>query len=528
MVILFTDPFRIRPVFRRVVVLCVLACSTLASHATLASPDPAGFVQTVANTNSSGPGSLRAAIQGAISHGSGLITFDIGNDCGPRVIELDTPLPDITVPIIFNGHNQPGYVANTLDTGDNATLCIVLEAGNSSVANGLNVPSGADDSVAVTVWGIAFSGFSNAGVNLLGGSGHAIIASRFGGSASGHALQPNDEDIHLGANTHDVTIGGADKVDRNVIGGATGSGVGLVGGVNGALLTGTYNNHIVGNMIGIDWTGGAGGHFLPLGNGTRGIIMDAHDNTISGNWIAENGATGIALSGGGASNNTIEGNSIGFQDAVALHGNGGAGVHLDGSGDDAPTGNTIQYNFIVFNDAQGVWVEIGQHNRIFSNCIIGNTGLGIDLAAPGVLPNDNDGAPQVVDYANRGLNFPVLTSATGVGPTLTIDGTISSTLGSYTIDVYATYPSCPTDDNRQGQEYVGSIDATITKAAVGGDGTATVTGTIGPGNFGGIGYIPDGLGITGTATDSAGNTSEYSACIPYHSDTIFLSGFDGP
>ena len=49
----------------------------------------------------------------------------------------------------------------------------------------------------------------------------------------------------------------------------------------------------------------------------------------------------------------------------------------------------------------------------------------------------------------------------------------------------------------------------------------------GPGDFGNIGYIPDSLGITSTATDSVGNTSEYSACVVYRSDTIFLNGFDG-
>jgi hypothetical protein len=506
--------------FRKTLASCaLLICAAFTSHPRTAGATQEGFVQTVTNTNDSGAGSLRNAIQGAISHGSGLITFDIGNSCGPRVIELNSPLPNITVPIIFNGHNQPGYVANDLDTGDDAQLCVILEAGNDSVTNGLTVPSGAADNVSIVVWGIAFSGFSNAAVNLLGGSAHSIVASRFGGTASGHDLAANDEDIHLGAATHDVTIGSTDDADRNIISGATGSGIGLVAG--------SYNNHIIKNQIGVGWSGGASGHFTNLGNGTRGIIMDAHDNEISGNWIGDNGQSGVALSGGGASNNTIEYNYIGFGDAIGAHGNGQAGIHLGGDAGDAPTANTIRYNVLLANAAQGVWIEIGRENNIHNNGIVGNGGLGIDLAGTGVLPNDNDGASQPPDYANRGLNYPVLTSASGVGATATLTGSLESTLGDYTINFYATYGGCPANDNRQGEYFLGSTDVSITTAAVGGDGDANFSVQEGPGDFGGIGYIPDGLGITATATDSVGNTSEYSACIVYRGDTIFVNGFDG-
>jgi len=522
-------PLRRPGAFSRASAACaLLICAAFMCQPGTADSFPAGFVQTVTNTNDTGSGSLRSAIQASIANGSGLITFDIGDSCGPHVIELNSPLPNITVPIIFNGHNQPGYVANDLDTGDDAHLCIILEAGNDSVTNGLNVPSGAADNVSIVVWGIAFSGFSNAAVNLLGGSGHSIVASRFGGTASGHDLAANDEDIHLGAATHDVTIGGSDNADRNIISGATGSGIGLVGGVNGALFTGTYNNHIIGNLIGVGWSGGASGHFTNLGNGARGIIMQAHDNEISRNWIGDNGQSGVALSGGGASNNTIEYNYIGFGDSVGIHGNGQAGIHLGGDADDAPTANTVRYNVLAANAAQGVWVEIGRENNIHNNGILANGGLGIDLADAGVLPNDNDGASQPPDYANRGLNYPVVTAATGSGATATLTGSLESTLGDYTINFYATYGGCPADDNRQGQDFLGSTNVSITKAAIGGDGTANFSVQEGPGDFGGIGYIPDGLGITATATDSVGNTSEYSACIVYRTDTIFVNGFDGP
>src|SRR5690242_21685703 len=126
MCIVLRSPHRRPAMFGKTFATCALLACAFASASGIAGPAPNGFVQTVTNTNDTGSGSLRSAIQGSIANGSGLITFDIGNDCGPHVIELNSPLPNITVPIIFNGHNQPGYVANDLDTGDDAHLCIIL------------------------------------------------------------------------------------------------------------------------------------------------------------------------------------------------------------------------------------------------------------------------------------------------------------------------------------------------------------------------------------------------------------------
>ena len=80
-------------------------------------------------------------------------------------------------------------------------------------------------------------------------------------------------------------------------------------------------------------------------------------------------------------------------------------------------------------------------------------------------------------------------------------------------------------DNRQGAGRVGTTVATISKAQIGGQGTVSFSVPMGPGDFG---SIANGTGITATATDSADNTSEYSACIAYVIiDEIFADGFDG-
>ena len=472
------------------------------------------FLQTVSTTSDSGVGSLRSAISGANAHGSGLITFDLGTGCGPHVITLNSALPTITAPIIINGYSQPGSSANDLDIGDDATFCVILESGDASVTRGLVVPASAGDGVSLFVEGLAFSNFSDTAIDLGSGTGHIVVGNRFGGSAGGHTLQPNGIGVQLDAAAHDSTIGGDDNGDRNILSSSTGSGV--------ALFQGAHGNQIIGNLIGVGWSGDASGHFTNLGNGTRGIYLAGHDNEISGNWIGDNAQSGIAVANGGATGNTIENNQIGFLWGTTGHGNGQAGVHFSGSAGDAPGPNTVRFNTITYNATQGVWVAIGQGNKIRRNGVAANGGLGIDLAGSGVLPNDDDAASQPPDYANRGVNFPVLTSAIGGDTSGTFTGSLESTLGDHRIDFYQTSTGCDPDDNRQAEFWIGSAVITISTGS-GGEGVENFSVMLDAGDFG---TILGGAGITATATDSAGNTSELSGCVVYSNDTIFADGFD--
>jgi hypothetical protein len=480
------------------------------------------FLQSVSSTSDAGVGSLRSAILGANAHGSGLITFDLGTGCGPHTITLDSPLPAITVPLIINGYTQAGASANDLDVGTDARFCVILESGNATVTKALQISTGAGDGASLFVEGLAFSAFSEAAIALGSGSGSAIIGNRFGGSVGSHQLTANGAGIRLDANSHDTTVGGLDAADRNIISGSdTGSGIDLFGSLSGTTPTGTHDNQILNNLIGVDWTGDASGSFTPLGNHARGIYLAGHDNEISGNWIGDNAQAGIAVVNGGAQNNTIENNFIGFIYNNA-QGNGAAGIHMSGDAGDAPTANVVRYNTIAANNGQGVWVEIGRQNRIRRNSIYDNTALGIDLVDAGVLPNDTDADSQPPDYANRGLNYPVLTSATGGTATGIFVGELESTLGDYRIDFYQTIGGCSAT-NRQAEFWIGVATESITLASVGGDGFASFRVQLDAGDFGSL--IP-GAGITATATDSANNTSELSACIPYGDDTIFANGFE--
>jgi len=474
------------------------------------------FLQTVSNTNDTGSGSLRSAIASANANGSGLISFDLGTGCGPHVITLNSPLPTITAPIIVNGYSQPGSTPNDLDIGDDATFCVILESGDASVTRGLVVPASAGDGVSLFVEGLAFSNFSDAAIDLGAGSGHLVVGNRFGGTASGHTLLPNGIGVQLDAAAHDSTVGGDDDGARNILAGSTGSGI--------ALFQGTHDNQVIGNLVGVGWSGDASGHFTNLGNGTRGLYLAGHDNEISGNWIGDNAQAGIAVANGGATGNTIQDNRIGFDwGTTGPYGNGQAGIHFEGSAGDAPSGNKVLDNVIFDNTTQGVWVEIGQQNKIRRNSIGFNGGLGIDLVAAGVLANDNDAAVEPPDYANRGLNYPEIDSAAGGYSHGTFAGLLESTIGDYRIDLYQNPGGCDADDDRQGNYWIGSTLITISLAQTGGNGVANFAVLLGSGTYP---LLPNGAGITATATDTAGNTSEFSACVPYLNDTIFADGFE--
>jgi hypothetical protein len=485
------------------------------------------FLQSVTNTNDSGAGSLRSALTGAIQHGSGIISFDIGSGCGPHVITLQSELPLITVPLIINGYTQTGASANDLDVGSDAVFCVVLESGNSAVTHGLHVPEAAGNGTQVTVNGLAFSGFSDSAVTLNGGAQHIVVGNRFGGNASGHALVPNGIGVRLGTETSGVQIGGDDVAQRNVIGSATNSGIAMFGAASGSppAPSGTHDNQIVNNLIGVGWSLSESA-FTHLGNGARGIYVSGHDNTITGNWIGDNVGSGILLDGGGAQNNAIEANYIGFPWGAGSYGNGEAGIHLQGDVDDAPTGNTMLYNVIAENGAQGVHVGIGHHNRIRRSGIYANGALGIDLASAGVLGNDDDGGAQTTDFANYGINYPVLAGASGNTAAGTFTGTLTTLPGDYRIDFYQTPSGCDPGDNREGLGWIGSTSVTVPVPSSGDQGTASFSVQKSAGD---LGVLYANAGITSTTTDGDGDTSEFSACVTYTiADRIFADGFDGP
>ena len=104
------------------------------------------------------------------------------------------------------------------------------------------------------------------------------------------------------------------------------------------------------------------------------------------------------------------------------------GLHID-----PVTGNRVggtalgAGNTIANNASLGIRVApTAGTNAILGNAIYANSGLGIDLADDGVTTNDvgdGDSGP------NDLLNFPVITSATASGPTVTVDFDLDAPAG---------------------------------------------------------------------------------------------------
>ena len=155
----------------------------------------------------------------------------------------------------------------------------------------------------------------------------------------------------------------------------------------------------------------------------------------------------------------------------------------------------------------GVTVENGTGNAIRGNSIHDNAGLGIDLSPFG--PNANDELD--ADAGANGLqNFPVLSTLTPAFPEnpeagLHIQGVLHSTPSTtYDLDFFSN-PACVKfpKDYLEGAKYLGSGIVTTDGA---GTGIVDVTVPIG---------IAAGEHVSATATDPAGNTSEFSQRLPF-------------
>jgi parallel beta-helix repeat protein len=249
------------------------------------------------------------------------------------------------------------------------------------------------------------------------------------------------------------------------------------------------NNSLLVNWIGLN---AAATDVVPNGNG---VILTGSDNTLDGNRVSGNTGLGVWLLD--ADNNNLSQNGVGLKTNNLMGaGNGSHGIQLTNA-----NGNRIGYsrttgNAIISNGGNGVFVESGTGNTIRFNSIWENAGLGIDLVPAGVNPDD----PQDTDAgANDGPNYPFLTGATRTGDTQTVTGALNSTPNqTFTIDFYQT-EGCPPSGVGTGAHYSGA--ATITT-----DGNGDATFSVHPE------YNIGTLQIVATATDSDGNTSEFSPC----------------
>jgi hypothetical protein len=376
----------------------------------------------VTNTNDAGPGSLRAAILGAVTGTAlnpDLIRFAIpasdprhyyyrddgirgqvtlgnvtttaaGDDGTIGDIDPDwahswwatqpaSALPPPPSPVTIDGTSQPGYAG---------TPRIALDGRNAGPStNGLSITAGSS-----TVKGLVISSFGSNGVQLQGLGGNLLAGNYIGTDPSGTRA--------LGNGNRGVVIFG---VSNNTIGGSMGDGTGNVISANAgdgvALLFGANTNHVQGNYIGTR----AGGD-RRLGNGAAGVsVYSASGNTIGGNLsdgtanvVSANGVSDDPLGGdsgvevwGGATNNHVQGNYIGTDaSGTRALGNGIGGVFISDASGNTVGGNLSDgtANVISGNTLDGV----GLTYRAARNYVQGNY-IGTNATGTQPLGNGADG-----------------------------------------------------------------------------------------------------------------------------------------
>jgi hypothetical protein len=324
------------------------------------------------------------------------------------------------------------------------------------------------------------SGNGGNGINIRGGSGDRVLFNRIGTDYSATAAIGNAMDgiiLQDGASYH--TIGGPTQETGNIISGNTLDGVFI--GEN------SQGNLVQGNFIGTDALGTSA-----LGN-LDGVFIDAAaDNTIGGTSIL----TGNVISGNNrygimvfrwSQDNVLLGNHIGTDPSGTIPlGNGYTGVTFADYSFDNTVGGTPAGagNMIAFNGFDGVLVDTGYGNAILRNSIFGHdNAFGIELYHGG----------------NNNQAFPTITSAISSGGLTTIEGTLSS-YPSTTFALEFFVNSVCNPNGGEGERFLASTTV-ITDA----DGNASFSLTVA------IGVDP-GQFIAATATDPAGNTSQFSQC----------------
>ncbi len=335
-------------------------------------------------------------------------------------------------------------------------------------------------------------------------TGNRVLGNIIGADTTGtKALGNGEVGVVINFGASDNVIGGHTSGARNLI---------SANGRFGILLAeaGTTGNQVLGNTIGADLTG-----TRALGNSEIGVLIGvgASANVIggdtpgAGNLISGNGKVGVWLQEAHTSGNRVLGNTIGA-DATGTRalGNHEHGVFIGSGASDNVIGGTAggQGNAIAFSGENGVVVASGTGNAILGNAIFANQGLGIDLGDDGVTPNDDgDGDAD----PNNLQNFPVIISVTTNGATI-ITGTLNSTASTrFRLEFFSNSEPDPSGFG-EGERFLGFQDATTD---VTGKASFVVT------------FPGTEENITATATDQAGNTSEFSASLSTVSTcTIYL------
>lgn len=340
-----------------------------------------------------------------------------------------------------------------------------------------------------------------------------ITGNLIGLNQSGSARLPNNEGIFILDGLAN-RIGGSTAAKRNVISGNLHRGITLSAGSSRdvpeqRLCNGTV---IEGNWIGLSRDGlhtVANGLNFPASDAGIALLALAQNTLIGGsgggqgNVISGNTGFGIGVGVSRAFTNSVLGNRIGvLPDGVTPAGNTGSGVGVAISsqsqivvgGSAAGAGNRIAYN-------GGSGVDIKSISAtalpcpVLANEIYRNKGRGILLADKRPLNDngDSDAGPNALQ------NYPFLRNARNIsgGTRVLVDLKTFRLNETFRVDFYRHHPG---DPQSGGDSWLSAL--------------AVLTGTQADGLY--VATLPlqfSGSVITATATDSAGNTSEFSNAV---------------
>lgn len=329
-------------------------------------------------------------------------------------------------------------------------------------------------------------GNSQLGVAIWNSTGNFVVGNWLGVTPNQQAQAPiTNIGIYLNNNA------GTNRVTDNVIT--------KTGGEAIAINNNSSGNIIQRNVIGFRPDATTAGEVT-----WRGIYIHngSNNNQIGGTNSAFGNRIGNCAVGVGiwdSTGNQIQGNTLGLnaQNAAAPFVNDAIVIGLTAA-DNWIGGTSPAAGNVVTNGNYGVMVAgTAVRNRIRMNSIYANRKIGINLFgsdnAAGVTANDNldaDSGP------NDLSNFPDIHSAIPSGSLVQVIGVLNAKPNtSYVLDFYSSVDRDPSEYG-EGQYYVGSINVTT-------DGT-------GKANFNSNLLNQPGGWMTATATDSAGNTSEFS------------------
>lgn len=459
----------------------------------------AAFIQAdtfvVTNTDDSGAGSLRQAMEDAETHtGADTIVFHIPEgvegydaDAGIWVIELENELPILYDDSTYiDGTTQAKFVGG--DPNDKGPE-IVINGSSVGEFSGIRLSSSFH-----TISHLVINRFSISQINIYG-SHNKVIGCYLGTDFAGENRFPEQSyGIFLGMGAAFNIIGGLVEKEGNLISGSK---------YEGIQMRNSHYNEIRGNIIGLNRTGQD-----TITNGFHGIEIQSsskHNKIGPGNVISGNNSSGINIYGTGSDSTLIMGNYIGtdasgtkrvgsqrygisimnksryntiggseIEERNVISGNSYTGVEIYG---DSTDGNIINGNFIGINAAgtdtlgngSGIKLSAGtKHNQIGpGNVISGNYGSGINFRDAATDSNtvmgniiglDPNGT---LNWGNQYNGIIIMGGASEnmIGGDLAEMRNIISGNGSSGIYLYGT----STDSNRIKGNYIGT-DVTGTEA----------------------------------------------------------------